>query len=121
LGSNGPRSDGARHGDPARIAAALERAVAAELPLALPRQRWFGAKGRAITGTRVRDCGPLGDRAWLTLVDVTFAEGPGETYAIPLVLDADEPTEACRSRSTSTERRPGRQTRSTMPDSPSSS
>jgi len=92
LGSNGPRSDGARHGDPARIAAALERAVAAELPLALPRQRWFGAKGRAITGTRVRDCGPLGDRAWLTLVDVTFAEGPGETYAIPLVLDAVEPT-----------------------------
>jgi maltose alpha-D-glucosyltransferase/alpha-amylase len=87
LGSSGRPSDGARPGDPARIAAALERAVAVELPPALPRQRWFGAKGRAITGARVRDCGPLGGHAWLTLVDVTFAQGPDETYAIPLVFD----------------------------------
>jgi maltose alpha-D-glucosyltransferase/alpha-amylase len=90
LGSSGRPSDGARPGDPARIAAALERAVAVELPPALPRQRWFGAKGRAITGARVRDCGPLGDHAWLTLVDVTFAQGPDETYTVPLVLAADE-------------------------------
>jgi maltose alpha-D-glucosyltransferase/alpha-amylase len=89
LGSSGPRSDGARHGDPAGITAALERAVAAELPLALPRQRWFGSKGRAITGARLRDCGALDDRAWLTLVDVTFAQGPDETYAIALILDAE--------------------------------
>jgi len=27
--------------------------------------------------------------AWLALVDVTFAEGPDESYAIPLVLGAD--------------------------------
>jgi len=89
LVSSGPRSDGERRGDPARIAAALERAVAGELPPALPRQRWFGAKGRAITGARLRDCGALGDRAWLTLVDVTFAQGPDETYAVPLVLGGD--------------------------------
>src|SRR5206468_5728867 len=88
LGSSGPRSEGAHHGDPARIAAALERAVPVELPAALPRQRWFGAKGRAISGTRLLDCGELGDRAWLVLADVTFAQGPDETYAIPLVLDA---------------------------------
>jgi maltose alpha-D-glucosyltransferase/alpha-amylase len=89
LESNGRRSDDARNGDPARIAAALERAVAGELPLALPRQRWFGAKGRAIAGARLVDCGVLGDHAWLTLVEVTFAEGPNETYAVPLVLYAD--------------------------------
>ena len=79
MGSSGPRSDEARPGDPSRIAAALERAVAGELPAALPRQRWFGAKGRAITGARVRDYGAVGERAWLTLIDVTFAEGPDET------------------------------------------
>ncbi len=72
-----------------RIAAALERAIAVELPPALPAQRWFGAKARAITGARLRDGGELGDRAWLALVDVTFAEGPDESYAIPLVLGAD--------------------------------
>jgi len=59
------------------------------MPPALPRQRWFGAKGRAITGTRLRDCGALVERAWLTLVDVTFAQGPDETYAIALVLGAE--------------------------------
>jgi maltose alpha-D-glucosyltransferase/alpha-amylase len=71
------------------MAAALERAIAVELPPALPGQRWFGAKGRVITGARLRDCGELGDHAWLALVDVTFAEGPDESYAIPLVLGAD--------------------------------
>jgi maltose alpha-D-glucosyltransferase / alpha-amylase len=92
LGSSGPRSDEARPGDPSRIAAALERAVAGELPAALPRQRWFGAKGRAITGARVRDYGAVGERAWLTLIDVTFAEGPDETYAIALSLGDGETT-----------------------------
>jgi maltose alpha-D-glucosyltransferase/alpha-amylase len=87
--SGGPRSDGARDMEPARIAAALERAIAAELPPALPGQRWFGAKGRAITGARLRDGAELGEDAWLALVDVTFAEGPDESYAIPLVLGAD--------------------------------
>ena len=61
--------------------------MVAELPAILPRQRWFGAKGRVITGTRVRDCGELGESAWLVLVDVTFAQGPDETYAVPLILD----------------------------------
>ena len=61
--------------------------MVAELPAALPRLRWFGAKGRAITGARVRDCGELGESAWLVLVDVTFAQGPDETYAVPLILD----------------------------------
>src|SRR5262249_19733659 len=90
-GSSGRRSDRTSHVDHTRIAAALERAIAVELPPMLPRQRWFGAKGRAITGARIRDCGAFGARAWLTLVDVSFAEGPDETYAVPLVLDPDQP------------------------------
>jgi len=87
--SSAPRSDGARQADRARVAAALERAVATELPPLLPRQRWFGDKGRTITGVRLGDCGAFGDRAWLVLVDVTFAEGPDETYATPVVLGDD--------------------------------
>jgi maltose alpha-D-glucosyltransferase / alpha-amylase len=75
--------------DPARIAASLERAVAVELPPVLPRLRWFGAKGRAITGARLSDCAALGTRAWLTLIDVTFIEGPQETYAVPLLVGDD--------------------------------
>jgi maltose alpha-D-glucosyltransferase/alpha-amylase len=89
LGSSGPRSDGARQGSALRIAGALERAVAVELPLALPRQRWFGAKGRAIGGAQLRDCGALGEDSWLVLIDVRFAQGPDEMYAVPLVLGAD--------------------------------
>jgi maltose alpha-D-glucosyltransferase/alpha-amylase len=87
MASRAPRSDGEPRADPARVEAALGRAVSAELPSLLVRQRWFGDKGRTIRGARLRDCGALGPRAWLVLVDVTFAEGSDETYAVPLVLD----------------------------------
>ena len=53
----------------------------------LPRQRWFGDKGRSIAAVNLRDCGAFGDRAWLVLVTVAFTDGVDETYAIPLVLD----------------------------------
>jgi maltose alpha-D-glucosyltransferase/alpha-amylase len=72
--------------EPTRIAAALERAIEVDLPPALPAQRWFGDKGRAITGARLRDVGALGELAWLALVDVRFAQGPDATYAVPVVL-----------------------------------
>jgi maltose alpha-D-glucosyltransferase/alpha-amylase len=72
--------------EPTRIAAALERAVAVDLPRALPAQRWFGDKGRTITGARLRDAAALGELAWLALVDVGFAQGPDATYAVPIVL-----------------------------------
>ncbi len=89
MASRAPRSDGAPGADRARVEAALGRAVSAQLAPLLPRQRWFGDKGRTITGVRLRDCGALGDRAWLVLVDVTFDEGLDETYAIPFVLGGD--------------------------------
>src|SRR5262249_8959377 len=88
-GSSGPRSDRAGRMEPARIAAALDQAIARELPPALPGQRWFGAKGRAITGASLRDCAELAPNAWLVLIDVTFAQGPDETYAVPLAIDTD--------------------------------
>jgi maltose alpha-D-glucosyltransferase / alpha-amylase len=68
------------------VATALGRAVAAELPRLLPQQRWFGDKGRAIEHVRLRDWGAFGDRAWLVLVDVAFADGAAATYATPLVV-----------------------------------
>src|SRR5712691_1392612 len=89
MASRAPRSDGAPGADHARVEAALGRAVSAQLAPLLPRQRWFGDKGRTIAGVRLRDCCALGDRAWLTLVDVTFVQGPDETYAVPLVLGGD--------------------------------
>src|SRR5439155_880064 len=54
-----------------------------------PETLLIGANRRAISGARLRDCGELGDSAWLALVDVTFAQGPDETYTVPLVLDDD--------------------------------
>src|SRR6266508_1528238 len=89
MASRAPRSDGAPGADRARVEAALGRAVSAQLAPLLPRQRWFGDKGRTITGVRLRDCGALGDRAWFVLVDVTFDEGQDETYAVPFVLGGD--------------------------------
>src|SRR5712664_434870 len=89
MASRAPRSDRAPGADHARVEAALGRAVSAQLAPLLPRQRWFGDKGRTIAGVRLRDCGALGDRAWLVLVDVTFDAGADETYAVPLVLGGD--------------------------------
>jgi maltose alpha-D-glucosyltransferase / alpha-amylase len=91
MASRAPRSDGEPR-DPARAASALGRAVAADLPALLPRQRWFGDKGRSIAAVSLRDCAVFGDRAWLVLVTVAFTDGADETYAIPLALDeADAP------------------------------
>ena len=66
--------------------------MASELPALLPRQRWFGDKGRSIAAVSLRDCATFGDQAWLVLVTVAFSDGGDETYAIPLVIDgADAP------------------------------
>ena len=92
MASRAPRSDGAARADPARLVGALGRAVSRELPALLPRQRWFGDKGRSIAAVNLRDGGAFGDRAWLVMVTVAFTDGADETYAIPLVLDgADVP------------------------------
>jgi hypothetical protein len=61
---------------------ALERFAAERLAEWLPRQRWFASKGRPIVSVAVRDAASLGGRApraVLTLLDVVFEQGPGET------------------------------------------
>src|SRR5262245_27571495 len=94
MASRAPRSEGGPRADPARVASAVGRAVSSELPALLPRQRWFGDKGRSIATVSLRDCGAFGDHAWLVLVTVAFTEGADETYAIPLDLDGDEAPDA---------------------------
>jgi len=71
---------------------ALERFAAERLAELLPRQRWFASKGRPIASVAVRDAASLGGRApgaVLTLLDVVFEQGPGETYVVPLLGLAD--------------------------------
>ena len=71
-----------------RVLTGPDRArVEERLPAFLVGQRWFGSKARPITAASIRDAIPLGareDSPWLAIVDVRFAEGPGETYVLPL-------------------------------------
>jgi maltokinase len=58
----------------------------------LARQRWFGAKGREITGVEMRDLvviDPEPPLLHVALLAVHFADGPDEVYQLPLVLDPD--------------------------------
>jgi hypothetical protein len=71
---------------------ALERFAAEWLAELLSRQRWFASKGRPIASMAVREAASLGGRApgaVLTLLDVVFEQGPGETYVVPLLGLAD--------------------------------
>jgi maltose alpha-D-glucosyltransferase / alpha-amylase len=60
----------------------------------LARQRWFGAKSRSITGTRIEDWAVFNQGvSALVLVEVQYAEGASDTYLVTLGLlfgrDAD--------------------------------
>jgi maltose alpha-D-glucosyltransferase/alpha-amylase len=61
------------------------------LPLALPPQRWFGAKDRSIREIQIQDAVPLTTGAapsWLALAGVTYRgrSAPQDTYALPLAV-----------------------------------
>ncbi|MBI1846346.1 MAG: hypothetical protein HY294_13310 [Candidatus Rokubacteria bacterium] len=58
----------------------------------LPRQRWFGAKARRITGVERLDEVPLAGAA-LAVLGVSFDDGGTDRYAVPL-LAGDEPIDA---------------------------
>ncbi|MGH9712756.1 MAG: putative maltokinase [Candidatus Acidiferrales bacterium] len=63
-------------------------ACAAQLPEFLPKQRWFGSKARQIQSVHLAGCIPIRMSqavALFTLARVEFAEGPGETYVLPLL------------------------------------
>jgi maltose alpha-D-glucosyltransferase / alpha-amylase len=93
------------------LAAHCLNTIETALPAWLPRQRWFGAKTRAIQSARVLDWVelPSPDRAdtvansdrdlaafspTLFLVEVAYADSPSDVYQIPLAIaagaDADE-------------------------------
>src|SRR2546430_1222094 len=91
MGSRARPSSPARAPSPARVEEALDRTVAAELPRLLPRQRWFGSKGRAIAAVRAADWARLGERGWLGLVDVAFGAGADERYLVAFVLRPGAP------------------------------
>jgi trehalose synthase-fused probable maltokinase len=65
---------------------ALDR-LSAALPEYLGRQRWFGGKGRRVTGARPVGGAPVPVAdlpAAVALVEVAYAAGPPEVYLLPL-------------------------------------
>jgi maltose alpha-D-glucosyltransferase / alpha-amylase len=61
------------------------------LPAFLQRQRWFGSKSREIKRARVEDWAEIqAPGSALALVKVEFAEGPEESYLVPLSLSFGE-------------------------------
>jgi maltose alpha-D-glucosyltransferase/alpha-amylase len=60
------------------------------LPAFLQRQRWYGAKGKAIAGAEIANSAALGATGALTFVRVSFAEGEAETYVLPLAVRSAE-------------------------------
>jgi len=56
-----------------------------ELPEWLPRQRWFGAKTRAIASVEIVDWVALAT-AVMVVVEVLYAEGGVDTYQLPLAI-----------------------------------
>ena len=67
----------------------LRDAVATQLPAFLLTQRWFGAKARQIHSVQLADCIPISlphATALVALAAVQYAEGPAETYILPLLL-----------------------------------
>lgn len=85
----------------AQFLARFRTAVAAQLPEYLPKRRWFRSKAKRIQSVQLSDCIPIPLPQCLALVALTyveFAEGPGETYVLPLVAPA--PGHPCATDST---------------------
>ncbi|CAN5617198.1 maltose alpha-D-glucosyltransferase [soil metagenome] len=65
------------------------------LPTYLRHRRWYGGKTRRIRAAHFTEALPLavsasGEQAFLTLVQVDYAEGDPDTYVLPLALATDE-------------------------------
>ena len=57
-------------------------------------QRWFGGKDRRIEGIALRDFAQLPDdnsQAFLTLIDISYADAPTETYFLPMASGGCQP------------------------------
>ncbi|HEX8968050.1 MAG TPA: hypothetical protein VF937_09230 [Chloroflexota bacterium] len=44
--------------------------------------RWFAGKSRAVAGTRVVDRAQWTEGAWVSLLEISYASGPAETYVL---------------------------------------
>ena len=71
----------------------LRKSLPPVLPQFLSQQRWFGGKARTIHSVEVSDIVPFcfdSLRSYFVLVVVSYADGPTETYDIPLVHSSEE-------------------------------
>jgi len=72
-----------------RILQRLEREGQQALAEYLPRQRWFGAKGKTITGVQISDFAALPSTitpAVLTIIRVDFNDRSSRKYVLPLIM-----------------------------------
>ena len=52
-------------------------------------RRWFRSKSRRLAGVEVRDAAPLGDAAWLVVLEARHADGGADRYLVPAAVDAN--------------------------------
>jgi maltose alpha-D-glucosyltransferase/alpha-amylase len=68
----------------------LRKALPAQLPDYLNKQRWFGGKARQIRATEIADVISVpGALALLLIVQVAYVVGSEETYAVPMVVASE--------------------------------
>jgi maltose alpha-D-glucosyltransferase / alpha-amylase len=67
--------------------------IEALLPEFLAARRWFRGKAKSVRGATIADLVPVrygGGVAYLTLVEVAYREGDGDTYVLPVAFAAGE-------------------------------
>ena len=74
--------------------------IEAALPAFIAQQRWFGGKSRAIQSARITATTPVpGSDTMLSVVEVSYSDGPVELYQLPLATAAGEEAEQLRTQS----------------------
>ena len=75
------------------LLAGFRKSLPPILPNFLAQRRWFGGKARVIQSVEVSDVVLLlspDPQVYLFLIDIEYAAGLGEMYALPLRLAMDE-------------------------------
>ena len=61
----------------------------------IPRQRWFGAKSRAIASVEISECVKIPNaNAAILLLTINYAAGEPDTYQLPLALSTGSSAQA---------------------------